>query len=126
MKYFNSLAFFLGPLSLFASISSDLNVALRSLQQIRTLIPERLSVEEFSVRVDRKAFEEKALQPKEGVMLSRNEIGRSHLYYSRWVISGEPIRILDSYQEFEYGPYWRYPTALEKLSSMQNQNPEFP
>jgi hypothetical protein len=42
-------------------------------------------------------------------------MGSSHFYYSRWTLSGESVRILDFYQEFEYGPYWLYPTAMEKL-----------
>ncbi len=83
------MRFLLLPLTLFASIHYDLNVALQALQQIRTLIPERLSDQEFSIN--------------------------SQFYYTHWTISGEPVRILDWYQEFEYGPYWFYPSALQHL-----------
>src|ERR1700689_3676905 len=46
----------LTPLFCFGTIRSDLNVGLRALQQIRTLIPERLSDDEFSIIIDQKAF----------------------------------------------------------------------
>lgn len=115
------------PILLFATVSSDLSVGLRALQQIRTLIPERLSDEEFSIVVDRKAFIEPLNQLanhplKESGIPSAKELGCSQFYYSHWVISGEPIRILDFYQEFEYGPYWLYPSAMEKLWTMYHPN----
>jgi hypothetical protein len=115
---------FLCPVLLFGSISSDLNIGLRALQQIRTLIPERVSDEEFSILVDREAFRKslaKLTYPlKESGIPAYRSIGPSHFYYSRWTISGEPVRILDFYQEFEYGPYWLYPTAMNRLYDMHH------
>ncbi len=108
------------PFFLFGSISGDLKVGLRALQQIRTLIPERLSEEEFSILVEWTAFQEPLEQLAANALKapgipSAKELGCSRFYYSHWTLSGEPIRILDSYQEFEYGPYWLYPTAMERL-----------
>lgn len=116
------------PLFLFGSISGDLNVGLRALQQIRTLIPERLSDEEFSILVDWQAFQEPldklaSHSSREPGNPSAKVLGDSHYYYSRWTISGEPIRILDFYQEFEYGPYWLYPTAMERMWEMHHPTP---
>jgi len=113
------------PFLLFASISSDLAVGLRALQQIRTLIPERLSDEEFSILVDRNAFSgpiEKLASNalKEPGIPSSRMLNASHFYYLRWTISGEPVRILDAYQDFEYGPYWRYPTSVHCLYDMHH------
>jgi len=110
----------------FGTIPSDLAIAQRALQQIRTLIPERLSVEEFSIIVDQKAFAEAlgaTSHPKrEPAIPSGEEVGCSHFYLTRWTISGESVRILDFYQEFEYGPYWRYPTAIQRLYDMHHIN----
>src|SRR3990167_721663 len=107
------------PLALFGSITSDLTVGLQALQQIRVLIPERLSVEEFSILVDQKGMESsldgKHLSASDLVTLG---VGVSKSYYLRWTITGEPVRILDSYLEFEYGPYWLYPTAMERLQEL--------
>jgi hypothetical protein len=114
--------FFL-PSLFFGSIASDLNVGLRALQQIRTLIPERLVDEEFSIIVDKKAFGE-AFKAMDAHTLSEPKfsaikaVGCSRFYYTHWTISGEPVRILDLYQEFEYGPYWLYPTAVQRLYDM--------
>jgi hypothetical protein len=108
----------------FGTIRSDLNVGLRALQQIRTLIPERLSDEEFSILVDHKAFAEQLKSysnpMKEEGIPSAKLMGFSHFYYLHWTISGEPIRIGDVYQEFEYGPYWLYPTAIHRLYDMHH------
>lgn len=121
MRYF---WIFIAPVLLVASIRSDLNVGLRALQQIRTLIPERLSDEEFSIIVDRKAFAESLKSYshplKEPGIPSAIATGCSHFYYSHWTISGEPVRILDFYQEFEYGPYWLYPTSVQRLYDMHH------
>ena len=112
------------PSLFFGTIRSDLNVGLRALQQIRTLIPERLVDEEFSIIVDQKAFAEdlktRSHPMKEKGIPAAKSIGCSHFYYSRWTVVGEPIRILDLYQEFEYGPYWLYPTAVQRLYDMHH------
>jgi hypothetical protein len=121
------MSFFLSvfcPVLLFGSISSDLNIGLRALQQIRTLVPEREVDEEFSILVDKEAFR-KALKEhshplRESGIPACKAIGDSHYYYSRWTISGESVRILDFYQEFEYGPYWLYPTAINRLYDMHH------
>lgn len=114
------------PLCFFGQISLDLNTGLRALQQIRTLIPERLSDEEFSIIVDQKAFSDSLKAHnhpmKEMGIPSAKAVGCSRFYYSRWTISGEPIRILDFYQEFEYGPYWLYPTAVHRLYDMHHES----
>ena len=115
---------FLLPLFLFGyTISEDLGLGLRALQQIRSLIPERLSVEEFSIVVDQKGFDEVLNRfggsfPAEAYL---QKTCSSRFFYSQWTFSGEPIRILDSYEEFEYGPYWLYPTALHRLEDMYPQ-----
>ncbi len=115
---------FFSPILLFATISQDINIGLYSLQQIRTLVPERLSEEIFSIKVDHEAFakafaQEKEHSAKQSNIASLRTLGASHYYYARMVFSGEPIRILDAYQEFEYGPYWLYPTALHRLYVME-------
>jgi len=115
---------FATPALFFGSIRSDLNIGLTAMQQLRILMPERLSVEEFSIIVDRKAFAEQLKSyshpMKEKGIPAAKAIGCARFYYSHWTISGEPVRILDFYQEFEYGPYWLYPTAVQRLYDMHH------
>ncbi|MBI5273011.1 MAG: hypothetical protein HY861_03405 [Chlamydiia bacterium] len=111
------------PMLLSATVLHDLNIGLQSLQQVRTLIPERFFEEEFAIIVDQKAFAKAcdALASnafQEPHMRVVRWLASSQLYYSHWTLSGEPVRILDSYQEFEYGPYWLYPTAMRQLQEM--------
>jgi hypothetical protein len=115
------------PLFLFATISSDINTALRALQQIRTLIPERLQEQEFSIVIDRKAFKQSMKKLSENPLRESSVpaligIGCSQYYLLRWTVSGEAVRILDLYQEFEYGPFWNYPSALDTLYDYHHEH----
>ncbi|MBI3901273.1 MAG: hypothetical protein HY324_03870 [Chlamydiia bacterium] len=114
--------FAFSPALLFSSITSDLSIGLQALQQMRVLIPERLSVQEFSVHVDQRSLIDSLvrIQPPSVNDLILRGIGASRYYYLRWTISGNPVRILDSYLEFEQGPYWLYPTAMQKLWEMEH------
>ena len=47
-------------------------------------------------------------------------LGSSQHYLLRWTFSGEAVRMSDSYLEFEYGPFWKYPSALESLEEMES------
>jgi hypothetical protein len=116
--------FFLCPLFLFGTISNELNQGLRALQQIRNLIPERFSEEEFDILVDEKGLQKSLSElcchhQKRTEVLPNCMLGSSSYYLSRWTLSGEPVRILDSYFEFQYGPFWKYPAALEHLEEME-------
>lgn len=102
-----------------------MTTGLRALQQIRTLIPERLVDEEFSISVDQTAFalaiESLVSHPlREENIPAIRAFGQSHFYSSRWTVSGEPVRLLDDYLTFEYGPYWDYPTALHALDDLHH------
>ena len=122
------ILWFLVPSVFLGDFSTDLTIGLRSLQQIRTLIPERLSEEKFSISVDQKGFMQ-ALDASPVNSLNdpylppMRAFGLSRFYYSHWTLSGEPIRILDGYLEFELGPYWIYPTALHQLFLYHSQAP---
>jgi hypothetical protein len=97
---------------------------LNAMQQLRTLMPERLWVQEFNIRIDRKGFKEYAQK-----MIDRREreraidygfaVGRSHKYLLRSTMSGENIRILDLYQEFEESPFWKTPELIAELRQME-------
>jgi len=98
----------------------DLNVGLRALRQMRDYFPERLSEEEFAIVIDRKAFDEaleKYCASFPSVAYSQNSCD-SRYFFSRWTYSGEAVRILDTYEESEYGPYWLYPTSMHRLEDM--------
>lgn len=125
MRSFCFLVFILQNIFLFALPSSDLNQGLRALQQIRSLIPERFSEQEFDILVDVEGFQKPidalcSHKFRETAIPSTCILGSSNNYLLRWTLSGEAVRILDSYQEFEYGPFWKYPTALEKLEDMES------
>lgn len=99
---------------------------LNSMQQLRTLMPERLWIQEFSIRVDRKAFKDHVDK-----MMHRREreraadygfaIAKSRDYLLRSTMSGENIRILDFYQEFEESPFWRTPNLMNRLNQLEGE-----
>lgn len=113
------------PLFFFGAVSPELQQGLRALQQIRSLIPERFVEEEFDIIVDKKGFEKPLSdlcchKHREMNIASTCILGDSSSYLLRWTLSGESVRILDSYEEFEYGPFWKYPTALQRLEEMES------
>jgi hypothetical protein len=109
-----------------ATISSTVHEGLESLQQIRSLMPEKIWEQDFAILIDRQAFEnsleklerhpisEKCFEPY-CIPFSANR------YFLRATLSGEPVRINDFYQEFEYSPFWRSPSMLERLDRLENQ-----
>ncbi|MBX7066322.1 MAG: hypothetical protein K1X28_03740 [Parachlamydiales bacterium] len=93
---------------------------LYSLQQLRTVIPERLWEQEFSILIDYKAFQDAAMkmmehQKREKTIQSRFAIAESRDYFLFSTMSGETIRISDEYQEFEEGVFWRTPDVNDQL-----------
>jgi len=102
----------------------------QALQQLRALIPERIWEQDFDILIDEKAFQ-KALPD----WLPRKSedpvytLGHSTMFFLQSTFSGEQVRIVDRYEEFQWSPYWRYPSQLEKLDQLEkqvlkeNQNP---
>lgn len=97
---------------------------LYSLQQLRTLMPERLWEQEFSISLDQKAFQQAALklmehQRREKTIQSRFAVAESRDYFIFSTMSGETIRISDRYQEFEEGVFWRTPDLNDRLDWLE-------
>lgn len=100
------------------------NDALFGLQQLRTVIPERQWEQEFSILVDAESYEKQAKK-----MMSRRTgdefvpaaiaIAKSHDYFLNATMSGETIRILDWYTEFEEGVFWRTPKMMDRLKRLE-------
>jgi hypothetical protein len=93
-----------------------------SLQQLRSLIPERMWEQEFSVSVNRKAFEkaeDKWASSKKIDDMSCTTTGSSRFYLLRSTFSGENIRLLDRYQEFQASPFWNNPNQIDELNSIE-------
>lgn len=95
-------------------VGSDTEKTLEALQQLRSLIPERIWCQEFSILIDEKAFDQplKLLMDRfasKGAVQSFS-LARSKYYFLRSTLSGENVRILDWYQEFEQSPFWRTPS----------------
>ena len=102
------------------------NDALISLQALRTEMPERLWIQEFSILVDHKAFEEHLdilmnHQRREKTIQSRYAIARSKEYLLRATMSGENIRITDQYEEFIESPFWRTPYLMDQLHLLEEE-----
>ncbi len=79
--------------------------------------------EEFTVKVDRRAFKKAAesWKTKKNMIASCENISQDRNFYIRSTFSGENIRMLDHYQEFLATPFWNYPSAVESLHEMQNK-----
>ena len=100
--------------------------ALAALQQLRTLMPERLWVQEFSILIDRKAFRNQIKElmnrsKREKSIQSRFALAHSKDYFLHSTMSGENIRVMDRYQEFEHSPYWRTPEMLKTLYWLEDR-----
>ncbi len=99
---------------------------LEAMQQLATLMPERLWLQEFSILVKRSAFKEplKALMRhrwKDKSIQPAIALGRSKEYFLRTTMAGNNIRITDLYQEFEQSPFWRNPRMMYKLRTLKNE-----
>lgn len=99
---------------------------LEAMQQLATLMPERLWLQEFSLLVNRSAFKEplKALMRhrwKEKSIQPAIALGRSKEYFLRTTMAGNNIRITDFYQEFEQSPFWRNPRMMNKLRTLKTE-----
>lgn len=95
-----------------------------SLQQLNSLMPERIWEQEFSIIVDQKGFErvipEWTLhQRREGMHQCRIALPCSNEYFLRSTMSGENTRLLDRYQEFEWSPYWKNPPRVSELRALE-------
>lgn len=97
--------YLLFPLSSLLAQSALTNDALFSLQQLRTVVPERLWEQEFSILVKTQTL---ALPSRDYFLFS--------------TMSGEPIRILDRYQEFEEGVFWDTPGLNDQLQEMEDSS----
>jgi hypothetical protein len=110
-----------------AIIADPISEQLEALQQLRTLIPERVWYQEFSILVDQKGFEEQANllmdhKKRESTIQSSVSIAESKDYFLSSTMSGENVRILDSYQQFEQSPFWHYPEMMDKLEWLEEEN----
>jgi hypothetical protein len=97
-----------------------------SLQQLRTLIPERVWEQEFAVKVRKKAFR-KAMDKwssktkKDSIGPVCMNVGSTHDYFLRSTFSGENVRLLDRYQEFQTSPFWNNPDMMDDLKSLESK-----
>lgn len=109
---------------IFATLTATTDEALFSLQEIRNLIPERLWVQEFSLLVDRAGLDKQVQimmdhKRREATIQSRYAIASSKDYFIRSTMSGDFIRLLDRYQEFEESPFWRTPDVIDTLNWLE-------
>lgn len=98
---------------------------LDALQQMRSLIPERLWYQEFAWLIDVPGFQRMAsdlANHRRSLAGSRAAIsvGTPEYYFLHATVSGEPIRIMDRYLEFINSPYWKNPDTLRCLYYLQH------
>ena len=105
------------------AFGTQLQENLKALQQIRSLIPERLWYEEFSILVDRSGFREALSQHKSQKRGGSPVFGIAcpQGYFTQTTFSGENIRILDLYQQVQFSPFWKTPHMREKLENLERQ-----
>lgn len=111
---------FIFPICLFGT---QLQENLKALQQIRSLVPERIWYEEFHILVDRSGFV-KMLQEHRSHKRGGSPIfgiACPHGYFTQTTFSGENVRILDLYQQFQFSPFWKTPRMREKLESLERK-----
>lgn len=120
------MKYFIWPILLLAriAIADPISEQLEALQQLRTLIPERVWFQEFSILVDRDGFEKQAKQlmehkRRESTIQSRYAIAQSKDYFLYSTMSGENVRIMDLYQQFEESPFWNTPNMMDKLEWLE-------
>jgi filamentous hemagglutinin family protein len=104
---------------------------LDSLQELRSLIPERLWYQEFAWLTDVPGFQMVASELanyRKSFAGSRAaiSIGQPKYYFLHATISGEPIRIMDRYLEFLDSPYWKNPDSLRRLYYLQHNYSKVP
>ena len=102
------------------------SASLESLQQLRDEIPERLWYQEFSLNLNRKKFRPslvKLMKKNQMAMQLPPEVafGEPTCYFLQATISGEPIRILDSYERFINTPFWQTPIYLKWFNQMRRE-----
>lgn len=124
------------PFSLFANtvvwtsthqdpLSPMTNAAL-AMQQIQSLIPEKIWEQEFSLLLPEEAYQ-KVLpkwmekHAKEIFDTPCSTIGQSGFYLVRSTMSGEPVRLLDRFQEFQYSPFWTTPENVSILDEREKK-----
>jgi hypothetical protein len=92
-----------------------------SLQQLNSLMPERIWEQEFDMRLDCAAFEKKI-----GEWLSGQEcsytVARTNRYFLKTTMSGETSRLFDRYEEFEWSPYWKNLPQLNEFYSLERED----
>lgn len=111
---------FIFPFFLFGA---QLQENLKALQQIRSLVPERIWYEEFSILVDRVGFRKILCDHKSHKRGGGPVFGIAcpQGYFIQSTFSGENVRILDLYQQFQFSPFWKTPPMRGKLESLERQ-----
>lgn len=78
-----------------------------ALQQVGSLIPERIWDQEFKIKVARRSFL-RAFDRWTGKKSKECAIlGASREYFLRSAMAGENVRIADEYSEFQWSPFWK-------------------
>jgi filamentous hemagglutinin family protein len=104
---------------------------LDGLQELRSLIPERLWYQEFAWLIDVPGFQMAASnlanhQRSFAGSRAAISVGTPEYYLLHATISGEPIRIMDRYLEFLDSPYWKNPDMLRYLYYLQHNFSKVP
>ena len=110
----------IGFVSLFSlqAGKSPVQRSVDSMQQLRSLIPERNWEQMFNVTIDESAFEQ---QFEKEAPLDAYQTTSGQNFFLFATTSGEALRILDLYNQFQFSPYWHIPELLEELREIESK-----
>lgn len=102
---------------------TQLQENLKALQQIRSLVPERIWYEEFNILVDRNGFRQALCEREKRQKEHEPVFGIAHPqgYFLQVTFSGENVRILDLYQQFQFSPFWKTPVLRGQLEALERK-----
>jgi len=110
--------FFLSVFLFAQQMNVPIQKSLDAMQQLRSLIPERNYEEMFNIHVYADEFD-RALEKQIKQANTTISTGPMQGYFLFAATSGEAIRILDLYEQFQFSPYWHIPELLEKLRDVE-------
>lgn len=98
---------------------------LYSLQQLWSVIPERLWYQRFAILLNQSRFKAAVKGYAARPLLIESDpimgFGTSSYYSLQNTVSGDPIGMSDDYVQFLNSPYWKTPDELLQLNNLQNK-----
>lgn len=90
-----------------------------AMQQLGSLMPERIWYQEFSILFFQEEFNHDLKKSKS----KKNcySLAKSNDYYANSTMSGDYVRLLDTYQQFLQSPFYRTPDMMNRIHCLEEQ-----